>query len=98
MYTIHDYLADIEDWEVWEPPLDVSVPFGYDPDDEWDLEGELLDAEEAFLRGDYDVDYHIKGEARDRKIAKRKHGMRVDGRSVFTIQQAQQKRDERRSR
>ncbi len=38
----------------------------------------------------------IKGVARDSKIAKRRHGMRVDGRSVFVIQQSQQKRDKRK--
>ena len=44
------------------------------------------------------MDIKVKGLDRDRKIAKRQHGMRVDGRSVFTIQQAQQKRDKRRQK
>jgi hypothetical protein len=33
---------------------------------------------------------------RDRKLAKRTRTMRVSGRSVFTIQQAQQKRDKQK--
>ena len=45
-----------------------------------------------------DMDVTIKGVARDAKIAKRKHGMRVHGRSVFVIQQSQQKRDKGKAR
>jgi hypothetical protein len=40
-----------------------------------------------------DMDFEVKGLARDRKIAQRSKTMRVTGRSIFTIQQSQKKRD-----
>ena len=36
-------------------------------------------------------------EQRDKKLDKRKHGMRVSGRSIFVIEEADQKRNKRKA-
>lgn len=73
--------------DFWDDWYDDPILDGYD------FDADEFEEAEASLQEDDDMDYTVKGESRDRKIAKRKHGMRVDGRSVFVIQQAQQKRD-----
>lgn len=67
--------------------LDRSDYIDYDEQDDYDR-----DTNEQ----EDDMDFEVKGLKRDAKIAKRKHGMKVDGRSVFVIQQAQQKRDKQK--
>jgi hypothetical protein len=51
------------------------------------------DDEDMGQEGDVSED---KWAQRDRKIAKRSKTMRVDGRSVFVIQQSQHKRDQQK--
>ena len=75
-------------WDEWDEYYDPALD-GYDYDEQDDYDLDTNEQED-------DMDFNVKGLSRDGKIAKRKHGMRVDGRSVFVIQSAQAKRDQQK--